>query len=128
MMLRQPGRTNRTGDVRADRVVLQPVFACTIRPLGLYEQLHRAAGEVVTLDLASAARHDLELVERQRLAGGAQDPQAVRDDRIDCDALPHLGDLRLYPAWNFVDSLPRRAALLRAKCSQLLAQLHGMLD
>ena len=84
--------------------------ALPVRAPGLDEQLARTAHERPSLRLAGPAGHGAELVERERLARGAQDPEAVHDDGIDRDPLPRLRDQRREAARDVLDATLLRAA------------------
>jgi hypothetical protein len=109
-------------DVSADRVVVQPVLELPSRPLGLDEQLLRRAHPRPALRVAAPVSHRADLVERERLASGTQDPEARHDRRIRRDARPRLLDQR--------GEAPRdvlHATLFARQDRQPLSQLHGVL-
>jgi len=83
----------------------------------------RATQEGSSLRLARPAGHDAQLVERERLACGTQDAEAVDDDRIGRDPLPCARKQRREAARNALD-----APLRRGQSRQVLAQHRGVLQ
>jgi hypothetical protein len=81
-------RADRLGDLRADRVMVQPILGHGAIAPAHDEELARATQERSSLCLAGPRGHGAQFVERERLARGAQDAEAVDDDRIGRDLLP----------------------------------------
>jgi hypothetical protein len=110
-------------DLPADRIVVQPVLGHGAVAATLDEELARATHERPPLRFAGPAGHGTQLVERERLARGAQDTKAIDDGRLGRDPLPRDGQQRREAARNALD-----AALRRGETRQVLAQHRGVLQ
>jgi hypothetical protein len=77
VMPRQRIGSDGIGDVRADRVMVQPVLGRVAGASGLNQPFARAAYECLARRGACPASHPGQLVEREWLARGAQDAQPV---------------------------------------------------
>ena len=113
---------DRLRDVRADRVVVQPVLALSIRPLGLDQNLLGPTQERPSRRVPGPGGHGTELIERERLASRAQDPEALHDHGVVRDALPRLLDQRPEAARDVLD-----ATQVRGRRRYMPPQLHRVL-
>src|SRR6185503_6376996 len=87
VMTSRDRRTDLLEDVRADRIVVQAVLRHVAAP-ALDQKLERGMLERLSLRRLAPAGHGGDLVERQRLARGAQNAEPTRRHRVVRDATP----------------------------------------
>ena len=113
---------DRLGDVRADRIVVQPVLALSIRPRGVNQNLLGPTQERPSRRVPGPGSHGTELIECERLARRAQDPESLHDHGVVGDALPRPLDQRPEAARNVPG-----ATQLRGRRRHMPPQLHRVL-
>lgn len=91
--------------------MVQSVLGMLVGAPSLDEELAGTAQEPVSLRLASPAGDGTELVERERLTSGTQDPEAAHGERLGRDALPQLHEQRREAAGDILDATLRRGEL-----------------